>query len=407
MALDLTSFDAALKQHYTAERVENMTYMENPLYALLPKYENFGGRNLPIPTIYGNPQGRSATFTNAQTRGAATNSKLEDFVLTRVKDYSIATVDNETLEASKGNANAFLEAATVEIDGAIRELTNSVALNQYGSGFGDRGQVATSGISGDVVTLASAGNITNFEVGMILVAAASNTAALRAGSAEVVAVDRSNGSFELDAVANITGLTDGDLFYVQGDRGAGASPTPIMTSGLNAWIPATAPGGGDSFFGVNRSVDVTRLAGYRQNVAGLPIEEALIQGETLVGRGGFSIDHYFMSHQRYGDLKKSLGSKVQYVNMEANAKVSFRGVEIDGVKNTIKCLPDRNCPDDVVFGIRLNMFKCYSLGKAVRVIDTDGLSFLRQATSDGIESRWGYYGNFASRAPAYGVRLQF
>ena len=52
MSLDLTSFDAALKQHYTSENVENMVYMDNPLFALVAKYEEFGGRNLPIPLIY-------------------------------------------------------------------------------------------------------------------------------------------------------------------------------------------------------------------------------------------------------------------------------------------------------------------------------------------------------------------
>jgi hypothetical protein len=82
MALDLTSFDAALKQHYTDDRVEDMVYKRNPFMALVTKYENFGGRNLPIPIIYGNPQGRSKTFSNAKTRGALTSSKITDFVLT-------------------------------------------------------------------------------------------------------------------------------------------------------------------------------------------------------------------------------------------------------------------------------------------------------------------------------------
>ena len=72
MSLDLTTFDAALKQHYTADRVENMVYMDNPFLALVPKMEAFGGRNLPIPLIYGNPQGRSATFSIAQSEGAST-----------------------------------------------------------------------------------------------------------------------------------------------------------------------------------------------------------------------------------------------------------------------------------------------------------------------------------------------
>jgi len=48
MALDMTSFASALKQHYTSDRVENMVYRDNPLLAMVPKMENFGGKNLPI-----------------------------------------------------------------------------------------------------------------------------------------------------------------------------------------------------------------------------------------------------------------------------------------------------------------------------------------------------------------------
>jgi hypothetical protein len=97
MALDMTSFDAALKQHYTDDMVLNLVYKDNPLLALMPKMESFGGKNLPIPLIYGNPQGRSATFATAQSVGASSSSAITDFVLTRVKDYAIATIDNETL----------------------------------------------------------------------------------------------------------------------------------------------------------------------------------------------------------------------------------------------------------------------------------------------------------------------
>jgi hypothetical protein len=37
MALDLTSFASALKQHYTNDKIENMVYSDNPLFAMLPK----------------------------------------------------------------------------------------------------------------------------------------------------------------------------------------------------------------------------------------------------------------------------------------------------------------------------------------------------------------------------------
>lgn len=46
MSLDLTSFAAALKQHYTDDRIESMVYADNALLAMLSKMENFGGKNL-------------------------------------------------------------------------------------------------------------------------------------------------------------------------------------------------------------------------------------------------------------------------------------------------------------------------------------------------------------------------
>ena len=134
MALDLTTFSSALKQHYTTDRIENMVYRDNPLFALLPKYEQFGGENLKLPIKYGIPQGRSATFSTAQSN--KTNTQYKAFLLTRNKDYSLASIDNETIEASKGNSNAFIEAATSEIDGAIESATRSLATALYGTGSG-------------------------------------------------------------------------------------------------------------------------------------------------------------------------------------------------------------------------------------------------------------------------------
>jgi len=166
MALDLTSFASALKQHYTSDRIENMVYKNNPFLALVPKKTDFGGKNLPIPIIYGNPQGRSATFSTAQAN--KTSSKITDFVLTRNHDYALASIDNETLEASKGNQNAFMEAATTEIDGAISSITRSLAISLFRSGSGSIGQ-SLAAYTSTSLTLKETADVTNFEVGMELV----------------------------------------------------------------------------------------------------------------------------------------------------------------------------------------------------------------------------------------------
>ncbi len=376
--------------------------------ALAPKYENFGGRNLPIPLIYGNPQGRSATFATAQTRGAATNSLIEAFTLTRVKDYSIATIDNETLEASKGNANAFMEAATTEIDGAINSLPRSLAVGMFRDSTGWIGQVNAEPTEAatTTITLKNTNDITNFEVGMQLViwsATSGGTQKNFDGSTTagaISAINRSAGTITISQTYNSSGtIAANDYLFVNGDRG-------LKMSGLEAWLPASDPGA-TAFFGVDRSVDVTRLGGQRYAATNIPLEEALIEGASRVAREGGKIDHYFMDYSKYAQLEKSLGSKVQYVDLKVNADIGFRGIMLNGPRGMVKVIPDQNCPSDRCFGVQLDTWKLYSLGKAVRVIDTDGLQMLRQASADGVEVRYGFYGNLGCKAPGYSINIQW
>lgn len=411
MALDMSSFDAALKQYYTTDMIENMVYKDNPLLALMPKMEDFRGRNLPIVLIYANPQGTSGTFLNAQTRGAVTNSRVQDFVLTRVHHYSIATIDNEVLEASKGNAGAFMEAATLEIDGCINSLTRALATGGFRSGWGDIGIIgATTTVSTATLTLADPASVVNFEVGMDIVFAATQASSVLRGSGaslQIIAVDRSNGILTMSGALNsVSGVAVGDYVFVNGNRANSATPIALMPSGLEAWIPATAPTS-TPFFGVDRSVDTSRLGGQRMDGTSKPIEEALIDGASLVAREGGKLSHYFMSYEKYSMLEKSLGSKVQYIDLKVDTTdVGFRGIQINGPRGPIQVIPDQNCPSNRIFGLALDTWKLYSLGKAVRVIEADGLQMLRQATADGVEVRYGFYGNIGCRAPGFNINIQ-
>lgn len=371
---------------------------------MMAKMEEFGGRNLPIPLIYGNPQGRSASFAQAQNRGAVTNSLIDAFTLTRVKDYSVATIDNETLEASKGNANAFMEAATTEIDGAIQALTRSLAIAMYRDGVGDIGQVG-SAVAASEITLSNPNDITNFEVGMALNLCSSDKSTLQTGVAYVVKVNRSEGKLTVaDVSGTPTNLSTLIATAAQGMRFVPVGDFNQKVKGLAAWNPASAPTSAP-FFGVDRTVDETRLAGIRVNAAGKPIEEALIDAASVGAREGAKLDHAFLSYDKFAELEKSLGSKVQYIDLKVNAEVGFRGVQINGPRGPIRVIPDQNCPSGSAHLLQLDTWKLYSLGKAVRVIDTDGLQMLRQASADGVEVRYGFYGNVGCRAPGYNVHV--
>ena len=398
MALDLTSFAAALKQHYTQDRVENMVYPDNPLLAMLSKMEQFGGKNLPIPIIYGNPQGRSATFATAQAN--KTNSQLKDFVLTRDRDYSLASIDNETMEASKGNANAFLEAATVEIDGAIQSITRSLAISLFGTGSGTIGQVDNAAFAGTTIDLVDDEDVTNFEVGQVLkVSATDGGGSVRAGSLTVVGVDRDLGTVETDVALStgIAAIAQNDFISIEGDYDA-------KVKGLRAWIPDAAPTA-TAFFGVDRTADATRLGGIRFDGSALPIEEALISAASRVAREGGKPDVCFLSYSKFADLEKALGAKVQYIEHKVG-EIGFRGMLIHGPRGPIRVVPDQNCPADRAFMLQMNVWKLYSLGKAPQILDSDGLKMLREASSDAVEVRVGYYAQLGCRAPGWNANVQ-
>ena len=386
----MTTFAAALKQHYTNERIENMVYKDNPFLAMVAKYEDFGGENLKLPIKYGIPQGRSATFSDAQAN--KTNTQLKAFLLTRQADYSLASIQNETIEASKGNANAFMEAATVEIDGAIESATRSLAIALYGDGSGQIGVVgslATTTASNDTVTLATIDDITNFEVGMQLNFGTATT------NKEIDTINRDTGVILLKAAS---GATATEAIFVDGDKDA-------KVSGLGAWLPSSAPASTDSFFGVNRSSDATRLGGIRFDGSSLPLEEALIGAASRVAREGGKPDVCFMNYSNFADLEKALGSKVSYVDVKASPEIGFRGILVHGPRGPIKVIPDQNCPKDVAFMLQMDVWKLYSLGKAPKILDSDGLKFLRDSSADSVEVRVGYYAQLGCRGPGYNVRV--
>jgi hypothetical protein len=403
MALDLVSFSAALKQHYPDWKIENLVYQSNPFMALVPKYESFGGEVLKMPLVYGNPQNRSATFATAN--GQSSTSALKAFLLTRSSDYSIAEISNEVILASEGDANAFLRAATVEIDGALHALGRSIATKLFRSGSGSIGKIAAGGLSGGgtIIQLETVEDVVNFEVGMTLQASvADGGGSLRAGSAVISAVDRINGIVTL-ATAGITGLAAADFLFVAGDY-------DLAIKGMDAWLPYANRSSklAASFFGVTRSADATRLGGLVYDGTALPIEEALINALALVGREGGNPDYVFMNFADWSNLTKALGSRAQYIDVKAGAEgaVGFTGIMVNGPRGVVKVIPDMNCPKGDAYVVQLNTWQLASLKKAVNLFDTDGLRMLRSGTADSLQIRCFSYAQLGCSAPGFNMHLK-
>lgn len=401
--LDLSSMNAALKELYDGQVVENLVYADNPFMALIPKGTDFGGKYKPIPIITGVSQGRSSTFSNAQ--GNQSPVQIQSFLLTRVADYSIATIDNQTMLASKTDKMAFLEGAKLVIDGAIRSCTNSVASSLFRSGTGSIGKIAAGGITAGVITLSNAADVVQFEVNMVLQAAATDGGTPRAALGYVISRSVSAGTITVSdvgfggAAGSPTGWQAADYLLVQGDSN-------LKCSGLAAWLPATAPVSGDSFFGVDRSADTWRLGGGRYDGSAQSVEEALIDASSLVAREGGKPKTAICSFGSWSALEKSLGAKVVYIDHKGPAEIAFRGIRIHGANTTIDVFPDRNCQPLTAYLLQMDTWKLEGLGDVPMILRYgDGLEMLRVNNADAGEVRIGAYYQVRTNAPGWSANV--
>ncbi len=399
--LNATAMNAALKELYDGQVVENLVYSDNPLLAMLPKKTDFGGKYKPIPIITGVSQGRSATFATAQANQTA--ALIESFLLTRVSDYSIATIDNQTMLASATDKMAFLEGVKVLVDGAIQSAALSLSGALFRDGTGTIGAITS--ITSGVIVLTDPNSVTQFEVNMTLQANATSGGTPRAALGYIIAVNRSAGTVTVSDTAlgasagSPSGWAPADSLLVQGDNNA-------KVSGLLAWLPVSSPSA-TPFFNVDRSQDPTRLAGIRFNGTSQPIEEALIDASNLVAREGGRPKKCFMSYASFSALEKSLGSKIQYVDAKGPANVGFRGIMINGANTQIECFPDRSCPGQTAFLLDMRSWALNSLGEAPMILRYgDGLEMLRVYNADAGEVRVGYYANLGCNAPGWNAVVQ-
>ncbi len=315
------------------------------------------------------------------------------------------------MEATRNDAGAFVDQAKLQVDGAIRSLTNNIALELFGSGTASRGRVGVYSFTNPTatITLANIQQIVNFEVGMTMVASATDGGAVSDDTGVVASVDRASGVITLTMEDNSpdSEWAVGSYLSVEGDLpSAGASGTGSYRalSGLAAWLPQTAPAPGATFWNVDRSIDSTRLAGCRFDASAQTIEEGLTNALAFVAREGGKPDMCIIDFASYAALVNSLGAKVQYVQANHDeVEVAFDGIKFQSAYGVVTVLGDRSCPPQTAYLLTMSTWKLRSLGKVPHILTygQEGLEGLRVGNADAMEVRVGYYGNLICSAPGY------
>lgn len=394
MTISVTDADAILKEDYGPDGIGNAAYEDNPWFAMMPKHR-FYGKHYNFPVKYG--YGTNGSRTAATALGKINGVDYVEFEVPTVADYDAKSISLKALEEAQ-DEESFVNLLRDCVDSLVKSLSNTAGADAFlhrGAAIGQVGSISTV----DVV-LKDPSDVVHFEVGMEIASSEADglSGALQAGTATITAIDRDTGTLTTDSnwTAQIATLDADDYLFRSGDFGIGRA-------GLADWIPDSTAGLGTAFYAATRSVDASRLAGSRETVTGLPVSQAIRKLATTMGREEGKADTALMSWATYNDLVTERDNKMEHVRTGSSgmgATVGFDGVRIYGGRGSIECFADRSCPDDHIYLVRKESWKCiHSQDQPVKVDDKDGNILSREASDFSYDVRGASFINFACLSP--------
>ncbi|MDE2104970.1 MAG: hypothetical protein KGL39_47470 [Patescibacteria group bacterium] len=392
----MTSFNMStaveLTKRLYPDGLEEILYKKVPTYGVLSKWKNFTNEGKFLVWKYATGGGASSVFANAQANKGASSFKRP--FIQRSKEYALASMDGEFLDATSGNPEAIAEGFKVAMDDALYNVSRAVGFNMFRNGGGARAQLAASGaittttVSNDTLTLTSDSSMQGIEKGMWLNAAATDgtSGSVLSGKVQVLAVDRVAKTIQVTTDVTVSIPTIGNSYYLFRDGDFGN-----VMKGFQAWVPDSAPTVGDSFFGIDRSSDPTRLGGLRYAPTSGTIQEILVAASALAYDHGAEPDLVVLNPLDMANLINQVGSKATIPVKTDKPNIGYSGVELYGAAGRMTIMSDPSCQRHKAWMLTSDTWEIWCLGEVPRVLNRDGQETLREANADADELRVGGY----------------
>jgi hypothetical protein len=407
MAYGISDHDAVLKDHYTKEKVRDLSYFNNPFFGMVKKKKQ-GGRRYVQPVKLQRPHGGSAVLSTAITN--QTKSRFEDFLLTRVKRYQVATVENEVMMASMEDEDAFLPAFD-EFDEAFKTCGDVIAKQMFRTKGGSIGRIATTTtLAGADCILTDPADVFNFYIGQKCTSDTVDGGGTETDSGdtlEVIAIDVENYTVTFgENIDSVSGIAQGDFLFTQGDYGA-------TMAGLESWMPVLnrATVLAADFYGVTRTAWGEKLGGVYYDGTGVQIDEVVIKLVTKVVKHGGMPNCIIANPETIGNLQLLWNGKRQLHEIEyrVSPTVGFPGFKcvVPGATGPITFHGDRNCPENRLYALQMDTWTLWHAGACpgflLRSLGNSayGGILLPGATTDDWQSRIGGYYNLGCSAPGF------
>lgn len=390
-ATTITAIQNILKTKYDQKKLHSGTYPDCSFLGRVRKDTNFGGNNARVTLRYGRPQGGSHDIARAFAN--ISTSQDAAFLLTRARDYHVCEITAEALLAGEGSENTILNSVKAEMEGCLLTFKRSISLQLYGNGGGARGQFsASANPATKFCALLEPSDVVFFEPEMVVQGSAGDGSAaahtlLSSGARETIAaVERDLGVLTATSAAwnTVVAFAASSFIFRDGDF-------KIAARGLRAWLPLTAPVlGNDSFFGVDRGVDATRLGGVRFTASsGASKEDTLVDCSVRLGREGGCPDAVYTNNLDRADIIKNLMGKSSFeMTKSTDGIIGYKALILAGDKGDLKVLADPNCPRGQFFMLQEDTWVIKSIKGLPHLVEEDGNRMTRRAASDNFEWRY-------------------
>ena len=411
--MDFTSsVSGIVKRVYTKQALIDLQLLDNPFLAFVNKEPSHGmGESIQQPIWYGDGSNSSADFSITQTNGDS--PQVVQFGLKGKTIHGVIQISLDTVRATMNDEGRFVKAVEFASTNKLRELKNRIGELCWGDGTGLIGSF--SAISSGVITLSDPFSVNKYQKNQILRAFATDgTTEVTAGAlGYVVAKDVGAGTITVSATAGGSAGTPTNWstsfpqLYQYGNYGTTAANKVFI--GVGGFLPAVAPSSGDSFFGVDRSVD-SGLSGLRFNAAGQDMRSALIKCVAQLHLNGSHVDTAWLNPMDWAALETSLQDQVRYVMgiKPEGASIGLTAMVLGTPHGDLKVFSDRSVPLSTAYALDMATWHLYSTGEIpcpATAVAGGELARIRDG-SDQIEVRYaGQLIALGCSAPGFNARL--
>lgn len=386
-------------------------YAKHVLYGKIGRVGNLTGETISWPIKYDDATGHAKGAAGlAFLVGDLANSnigtqKYKKWALSLELEYAAHFFDNVAKLKMSNDLGAYKRNVESEMASVLKLFGRSVGHSLYRDGTGIVGTVAAiTAFSSQVATITLTNRSdTKFFMNSQKYNVIDHTslAAPRGGDyitsyLEVNAIDRVKGTLvvtrvgtnavESTAVGNFLAKI-GD--YVQGGTG--------RIKGLGLICPSTAPTAGDNTYGVDRSTDVQRLAGWRfddatTNASQVSLEDQIREMVVYMASNGAATELWAMANpvQVEKMLQRANGRLVYSTEDRGDGefKYGYKYATITTSSGDVKVYADPDCPETRWWGLNDGAIKLGTLGDEPEVgIFAGGANTMTRQAVDGEEFR--------------------